>query len=186
VSKQVSLARRLTFSGTNTWRLTNIKRGSVLLAAMAVLGALLVVTGSSAANAATGYSISSGTWNVRSCPATCGVVSTISGSIPDLVCQSSGPAVTVTGFGTSTIYDMIRTPSGVLGYMSDLGVLQTPYAQFSPNLPRCTAGPGPASEAAFNWGYGWVAWCAFRVATGKLWACYQRAWVQLFLPDSAS
>ena len=102
MSKQVPLARRLPFSGTNTWRLTNMKRGSVLLAAMAVLGALLVITGSSAANAATGYSISSGTWNVRSCPATCGVVSTISGSIPDLVCQSSGPAVTVTGFGTST------------------------------------------------------------------------------------
>ncbi len=94
--------------------------------------------------------------------------------------------MTVSGFGTSTIYDMVRTPSGVLGYISDLGVLQTPYAQFSPNLPRCTAGPGPTTEAVTRAGYGWVAWCSFQVWTGKVWACWAAGLRQLFVPGTAS
>src|SRR6476660_2081211 len=54
--------------------------------------AMTATTSTTTAQAATGYSISSGTWNVRSCPATCEVVGgTISGSIPDLICQTSGP-----------------------------------------------------------------------------------------------
>ena len=79
------------------------------LSTAAVLAVALVAMASPAAMASRRYSISSGTWNVRSCLATCGTVDTISGSIPNLVCQTSGPAVTVSGFGTSTVYDMIRT-----------------------------------------------------------------------------
>jgi hypothetical protein len=162
------------------------RKASTRVAVAALLAAVLVATLGSAANAATGYSTYSGsTWNVRSCPATCTVVATISGSIPNLVCQSSGPAVTVSGFGTSTIYDMVRTSSGVLGYMSDLGVAQTPYGVFSPNLPRCTAAPGPATQTATNSGYSWIITCSFQVWAGKTWACWQAGLKQLFIPDPA-
>jgi hypothetical protein len=158
----------------------------VWLSTAAVLAVALVAMASPAAMASRRYSISSGTWNVRSCLATCGTVDTISGSIPNLVCQTSGPAVTVSGFGTSTVYDMIRTPAGVLGYISDLGVLQTPYAQFSPYLPRCTAGAGPATEATTSSGYGWIASCSFSVWTGREWSCWAAGLRYLFLPGTAS
>lgn len=163
-----------------------VVRFGILAMTLITLIATLVSANTLVADAAGGYSISSGTWNVRSCPATCGALGTVTGSLPDLVCQTGGPAVTVQGFGTSTIYDLVRMPSGQLGYISDLGVLQTLYAQFTPGLPRCTAGAGPATEAASNWGYGWVAWCSAKVYMGKLWACWQRSIVQLFLPDPAS
>jgi len=123
---------------------------------------------------------------VRSCPATCGVIGTMSGSIPNLVCQTSGPAVSVYGFGTSTIYDMVSLPSGTLGYMSDLGVQQTPYGQFSPNLPRCTAAPSADTAVASGNGYSWILSCSYQVLNGKEWACWARGLLYLFLPDSAS
>jgi hypothetical protein len=163
------------------------KKLGIGLVATAVLALALVSAATPSAMAATGYSTYSGsTWNVRSCPATCGVMGTISGSIPNLVCQTSGPAASVSGFGTSTIYDLVRMPSGTLGYMSDLGVQQTPYGQFSPNLPRCTAGPGPATEAATNSGYGWIATCTVSWALGRVWACWAAGLRYLFVPGSAS
>ena len=163
------------------------KRLGIGISTAAVLALAFVTTVTPSAMAATGYSTYPGsTWNVRSCPATCGVMGTISGSIPDLVCQTSGPAVSVSGFGTSTIYDLVRMPSGALGYMSDLGVQQTPYGQFSPNLPRCTAGPGPATEAATSSGYGWIATCTVSWAIGREWACWAAGLRYLFVPGSAS
>ena len=147
-----------------------------------------VVSTADAANAASGYSLSSGSsWNVRSCPATCSTVgSTISGSIPDLVCQTSGPAVTVSGFGTSTIYDMVRTPAGILGYISDLGVAQTLYAQFTPGLPRCSAAsPSAGTEAAAAEDYSWIAICSGEVWAGEVWACFEDGLTELFLPGEA-
>src|SRR5687768_736166 len=106
--------------------------------------------------------------------ATCNVVSTISaGPIANLVCQVPGPAVTVSGFGTSTVYDLVKTSQGVLGYVSDLAVLQTPYARFDSRLPRCDAAGGQVNTAATKSGYGWVASCAVKVATGDRWACWK-------------
>ncbi len=158
-----------------------------LISVAALIGGIAAAVGSSKAMAAPGYSTYSGsTWNVRSCPSTCAAVATMSGSILDLICQTSGPAVSVAGFGTSAIYDLVRTTSGALGYMSDLGVQQTPYGVFSPNLPRCTSGPGPAAEAATNSGYGWIASCSIQYFFGKEWACLGAGLRYLFLPGSAS
>lgn len=166
---------------------STVKRVGVLLAAVSVLAlALAIITGTSA-KAATGYSTySNSTWNVRSCPATCGVIGTISGAIPNLVCQTNGPAASVSGYGTSTIYDLVSLPSGTLGYMSDLGVQQTPYGQFSPSLPRCTAAPSADTAVASGNGYSWILSCSLQVLNGKEWACWARGLLYLFLPDSAS
>lgn len=185
-TKAPSLRRRTT-SAPNPDAAPVPRRLTVLRATICALVIAIAAVNGGVANAVTGYSISSGAWNVRSCPATCDVVGgTVSGSLPDLVCQTAGPSVTVSGFGTSTIYDLVRTPAGVLGYISDLGVLQTPYAQFSPNLPRCSAGAGPATEAATHWGYGWIVTCSGSVLFGRVWACWKQVVVQLFLPDAAS
>ena len=164
-----------------------MKRVGVLLASVSVLAlALAIITGPSA-KAATGYSTYSGsTWNVRSCAATCSVIGAISGSIPNLVCQTNGPAASVSGYGTSTIYDLVSLPSGTLGYMSDLGVQQTPYGQFSPNLPRCTAAPSADTAVASGNGYSWILSCSSQVLNGREWACWVRGLLYLFLPDSAS
>jgi hypothetical protein len=163
------------------------RRTAALLTVVVAFVASLLLAGGTA-NAAPGYSLYAGSsWNVRSCPATCDVVGgTISGAIPDLVCQTAGPAVTVSGFGTSTIYDLVRTPVGILGYISDLGVAQTLYAQFTPGLPRCTSSPGPATEAATGSGYGWIVSCSGQVLIGQKWACWKAALRYLFLPDPAS
>ncbi len=173
--------------GRATTLLSLRRKLGIALSAVAALTLALVMAVAPSAMAATGYSTYPGSnWNVRSCPATCSVLGTISGSIPDLVCQTSGPTVSVSGFGTSTIYDLVRMPSGALGYMSDLGIQQTPYGQFSPNLPRCTAGPGPATEAATKSGYGWIATCTVSWATGRVWACWAAGLRWLFVPGSAS
>jgi hypothetical protein len=164
-----------------------MRRVGVLLTSVSVLAlAVAIMTGPSAM-AATGYSTYSGSnWNVRSCAATCSVIGAISGSIPNLVCQTSGPAVSVSGFGTSTIYDLVSLPSGTLGYMSDLGVQQTPYGHFSPNLPSCTAAPSADTAVASGNGYSWIRSCSGQVLSGREWACWVRGLVYLFLPDSAS
>ena len=54
---------------------STVKKASILLGAVAIFAlALIAMTGPSAM-AATGYSTYSGsTWNVRSCPATCGLL----------------------------------------------------------------------------------------------------------------
>jgi hypothetical protein len=163
------------------------KNAGIWLTSVSTIALALVALASPSAMAATGYSLYPGsTWNVRSCPATCGVLGTMSGSIPNLVCQTGGPAASVSGFGTSTVYDLVRMPSGALGYMSDLGVQQTPYAQFSPNLPRCTAAPGPATQQASSSGYGWILSCSAAVLNGEDWACWTAGLRTLFLPGSAS
>jgi hypothetical protein len=154
----------------------------VLIAIVAILGSSLVLT--PAAQAASGYSISSGTWNVRSCPGVCGTVATITqGAIPDLVCQVPGPQVSASGFGASAVYDLVRTPNGVLGYISDLGVAPTPYARFDPNLPRCDgAGDSPVPPAASGTGYSWIVSCTYKVIRGQKWACWVAAGKYLFAP----
>lgn len=167
------------------------RRGRLWVAMLGVVTALVVILGFAPfADAAPGYTISSGTWNVRSCPATCQPVDTIAtGGIPDLLCQVSGPPVTVVGFGTSTIYDMIRTPRGLLGYVSDLAVSQTLYARYSSWLPLCDAATtynNSVAPTASRTGYSWIGSCAYQVSQGKVWACwvYGAAW--LFAPSNAS
>ncbi len=163
------------------------KKLGIGLSAAAVLILALVTGVAPSAMAATGYSTYSGsTWNVRSCPATCSVLGTMSGSIPNLICQTGGPAVSASGFGTSTIFDLVSLPSGTLGYMSDLGIQQTPYGQFSPNLPRCTAAPSADTAVATSHGYSWILSCSYQVLNGKEWACWAAGLRMLFLPDSAS
>ena len=151
---------------------------------------ILGVAGAPAALAATGYSISSGTWNVRSCPATCAPVDTVTaGALPNLVCQVAGPPVSVSGFGTSNIYDLIKTSHGVLGYVSDLAVAQTLYGQFTPSLPRCDASGAwnsTVAPAASGTGYSWIVTCATKVYLGKVWACWAAGAKYLFTPGYAS
>ncbi len=174
---------RTTHPRSHLSRLTATLLTLITLASLAVFGAPM-------ANAASGYSISAGTWNVRACPATCGVVGTISqGGIPNLVCQVSGPTVSASGFGSSSVYDLVKTPSGVLGYISDLGVSETPYAAFDPRLPRCEATTSQSSSvapAATGTGYGWIPSCAYQVYNGKLWACWWSGVKWLFTPTPAS
>lgn len=160
-----------------------------LMKTVSLLGALLtfLVLNTGTAAAVGGYSISSGTWNVRSCPATCGVIGTISaGPIGNLVCQVPGPSVTVSGFGTSDVWDLVTLPSGRLGYVSDLAVLQTPYARFDPRLPRCDAQASPAPSTASSTGYSWIHSCVGLISKGRLWACWVLGTASLFIPDPAS
>jgi Cutinase len=57
----------------------------------------------------------------------------------DIACQTGGESVTAAGFGTSPIWDKLNGYGG--GYISDLFVQETPYAQFDPRLPRCGTPP---------------------------------------------
>ncbi|TSE15689.1 cutinase family protein [Arthrobacter sp. KBS0703] len=54
----------------------------------------------------------------------------------DMECQTAGQTVTASGFGTSSVWDKLY---GYGGYISDLFVRETPYAQFDSRIPRCGA-----------------------------------------------
>jgi hypothetical protein len=56
------------------------------------------------------------------------------------MCQVHGEFVTI-GQGESQTWDKIRTPDGVVGYLTDLAVRET-WMPFDPRLPRCTAAHG--------------------------------------------
>ena len=165
-----------------------------LIMATTLTVALALVAGlstyrSGSAHAATGYSVSAGMWNVRSCPqpSSCGAEELIgSGPLASVVCQMPGATSTVAGFGTSSVWDLVKTPAGRLGYISDLAVAQTLYAQFDPRLPRCDSPSSPGAGAAESSSYTWLFSCAGKVFSGKRWACWTAAGKYLFTPLPAS
>lgn len=94
--------------------------------------------------AAGGYTAGGGPWNVRYCAATqCGIVGQMpNGPIPELLCQLYGERVALGNFVTN-IWDKVRTPAGVTGYMTDAGVNETPGgAAFDSALSRCSGAAG--------------------------------------------
>jgi hypothetical protein len=169
-----------------------ISRRTYLAVSMAIALVATVVAlgvGSSRASAATGYSISSGTWNVRGCPvpSSCGVDESIgSGPLSNLVCQVAGTTVSVPGFGTSAVWDLVRAPSGRLGYVSDLAVAETAYARFDTRMPRCDAPSQPAATSAASSSYAWMWSCTGKVIGGSRWACWTAGLKFLFTPLPAS
>jgi hypothetical protein len=52
-----------------------------------------------------------------------------------IVCQAGGENITVPGFGTSAIWDKLDGYHD--GYIPDLLVKETRYAQFDSRIPRC-------------------------------------------------
>jgi len=126
-----------------------------------------------------------GSWTVRSGASTSNtaVGSVSNGQTVSLRCQVVGQQVTVSGFGTSSIWDYIANR----GYMSDLGIRETRYAQRDPRLPDCNAQPAPPSSPGRTWGrteatnsadWGQCTWGAkekFHDATGKYPAIYGNA-----------
>jgi surface antigen len=103
----------------------------------------------------------------------------------DIACQTGGENVTVAGFGTSPVWDKINVYNG---YISDLFVQETPYAQFDSRIPRCDQpNPNPGPPAA-TWGrttprnlgvWGQCVWYAlerFHQATGVYPLGYGDAW----------
>lgn len=128
------LRQRLYYRRGNPVRLSRL-----LVAWVMATGTLLASWSTpSPAGAVSGYTISGGPWNVRSCSSTvCPVVDTISnGAIPDLTCQTYGEVVTF-GSDASSIWDRVRTPRGTVGYLTDLAVVESWYS-FDPRIPRCT------------------------------------------------
>jgi hypothetical protein len=64
------------------------------------------------------------------------------GQIPALICQLYGERVSIGDFVTG-IWDEVRTPAGVTGFMTDAGVAETPGGtSFDPRLPRCSGTSG--------------------------------------------
>lgn len=112
------------------------------LVALVVLS-LLTAVFPSPASAAAGYT-STDLWNVRSCASTvCPVTGSMPrGPIPDLSCQAMGEFVTFSATYKSGIWDKVRTPSGAIGFMTDLGVNGTPTDYYDSRLPHCTGPEG--------------------------------------------
>jgi hypothetical protein len=107
------------------------------------LGAVLAVgAGAGSAQAVTGYHTSASGVRVRAGASTATAqISYVptAGTAIDIACQIPGQSVTASGFGTSTVWDRLNGYGN--GYISDLFVQETPYAQFDPRLPRCDAPP---------------------------------------------
>lgn len=114
-----------------------------MVAALAA-AAMILTPAPPPAEAATGYTIGGGPWNVRDCSSTvCDVVGTIpDGAIPDLMCQAAGEEVYLGGNQRSAVWDKVRTPGGDVGFITDLAVLETTLGSFDSRLPRCSAAPG--------------------------------------------
>jgi len=133
-----------------------------LVLALAIPAASLIPA--TPASALTGFHIG-GTWNVRNAASTSAGSygqTTDGEAIDDLQCQLVAETVTVSGYGTSNIWDRgrIRLSNGntVTGFWSDLGTKETAYAKRDSRLPDCgntvTPPPPPASsvgEQAAQW-----------------------------------
>ncbi|MBK6870978.1 MAG: CHAP domain-containing protein [Kineosporiaceae bacterium] len=101
------------------------------------------------AQAVAGYHTSAAGVRVRSGASTATTqVNTItaSGTAIDIACQTPGQTVTQSGFGTSPVWD--RVPAWG-GYISDLFVQETPYAQFDRRIPGCGR-PSSAQSIGYN------------------------------------
>jgi len=115
-------------------------------AMVAVLAtSLSVLTDVGTANAVDGYHTAGDGVRVRAGATTQSAqIGTIAaaGTAINIACQVAGESVSLPGWGTSSVWDRLN---GYNGYISDLFVQETPYAQFDPRIPRCDApAPSPA------------------------------------------
>jgi hypothetical protein len=115
-------------------------------------------------------------------------ISTVSaaGTAIDIACQKAGETVTVAGFGTSAVWDRLNGYGG--GYISDLFVQETLYAQFDPRLPNCDSASredkalswanGQLGHYTDDWGRATSGWCARWAvgAYGQMNSGYTTAW----------
>lgn len=107
-----------------------------------IVGVVAVVLPSGAAQALGGFHTSGAGVRVRAGASTqTPQISSIpvAGTAIDIACQTSGETVSLSGWGTSPIWDKLNGYGG--GYISDLFVRETPYGQFDSALPRCGASP---------------------------------------------
>jgi surface antigen len=139
---EISTATGTVRPGGRRRRLTGLMVAPVFLAGVAVLGV------GSAAQAVTGYHTAFDAVRVRAGATTQSAqINTIgaTGTSIDIACQSAGESVTAVG-GTSAVWDKLN---GYNGYISDLFVRETPYAQFDSRIARCET-PPPSSGR--TWG----------------------------------
>jgi hypothetical protein len=129
--------RRHTVSRLTRWQIWAV------FALVAVVASLLV--GADGAGAVGGYHTSANSVRVRAGASTqtaqIGLISA-AGTAIDIGCQTLGETVTASGFGTSAVWDHLNGYGG--GFISDLFVQETPYAQFDPRIPRCGTSPPPS------------------------------------------
>ncbi len=121
------------------------RKAWLCIAAIATVGALPIGTAVSA-NAVSGYHTSANSVRIRADASTqtsqIGLIGA-AGTPIDIGCQIGGETVTAAGFGTSSVWDAV---SG--GFISDLFVRETPYAQFDSRIPRCGSAPTPQPPPA--------------------------------------
>jgi len=101
------------------------------------------------AEAVGGYHTSASSVRVRSGPSTATTqinMINAAGTAIDIACQAPGQSVTASGFGTSPVWDRLN---GWNGYISDLFVQETPYAQFDRRIPGCGR-PASATSISYN------------------------------------
>jgi surface antigen len=143
----IAPAPRSKRTGVATARLT------ATVSVLAATVAMLVPAG--AAQAVTGFHTSGSGVRVRAGASTATTqVSTIAatGTAIDIACQTSGVSITAAGYGTSTVWDKLN--GYAYGYISDLFVRETLYAQFDPRIPRCKIPPAPPAPAAYPYPVG--------------------------------
>lgn len=117
--------------------------------AATALAAVAMVGMATDAHAVAGYHTSAASVRVRSGPSTgTAQIALIaaSGTAIDIACQAPGQSVTAAGFGTSPVWDRLN---GWNGYISDLFVRETPYAQFDRRIPGCGR-PSSAQAIGYN------------------------------------
>jgi surface antigen len=118
-----------------------------------------------------------GTWKLHPQANTIGDAGLVSNGPVSLHCQKVGQQVTVSGYGTSSIWDYVTGR----GYMSDLGIRETLYAQPDPRLPNCDQSSSRSfgrTEASNSAPWGQCTWGAkekFHQATGVYPALYGNA-----------
>jgi surface antigen len=125
-----------------------VNRGGTLIASVCIALAGLVGL-STSAEAVVGYHTSASGVRVRAGASTATAqLNTISasGTAIDIACQTPGQTVSQSGFGTSPVWD--RLPAWG-GYISDLFVRETPYAQFDRRIPGCGR-PSSAQSISYN------------------------------------
>jgi uncharacterized protein YraI len=130
---------------------TTFRRRLAKTATVVGLAVGLVAGTSMAAEAVGGYHTSASSVRVRAGASTqTAQINSIpaAGTPIDIACQIAGETVTAAGFGTSPVWDQLN---GYGGYISDLFVQETPYAQFDPRIQRCgTPAPPPPPAPTYT------------------------------------
>lgn len=166
---------------------TNIKascrRAAVGALAVVAFGGAYVVASPTTAAAEGTYTVTGDGSAVRQQANTSsGVIARLNNGARVVIdCQVIGQSVSMQGRGTSSVWDHLKAYNG---FISDLLIKETAYAQRDPNLPTCgsttTTGRTWGRTESSNTGYaGQCTWGAkeqFRNATGVYPAIYGNAW----------